>query len=701
MHKIKGIIDYIIRVREKGRNFNRSGLYIAFALISAYALIMSAVCFIGADVIMGIANAVIGMFMILTIIVFAKIKSGRTLSVFVVISLYALMVFFLYEGGVGGVSVMWLLFVPMGAMALISLYYGAILSILLGVTVPLYMLTPLHLMGYQYTEEMRIRFPIIYWAFVILAFVVFVRIDRAEEAQNELIERANESNRLKSEFLATMSHEIRTPMNAIMGMCELTMNEDISEIVRENNENIYHSGKNLMNIINDLLDFSKIESGKMELSCSQDKLSEILDDVIYMIVARKGGKKLEFVVECDPDVPNILYGDEVRLKQIMINILTNALKYTQEGGFLMKVSSRRESYGINLVISVRDSGIGIKKESMYKVFDAYGRVDEEKNRKIEGTGLGLPITKKLIKLMNGVICVRSEYGKGTEFKVVIPQKVIDYTPIVSFDIPENTNLLYYSVGDKLPEFAEMAFMNSFKKILNKRIKGYICSNLNDVKREIRIKNYTHIIVGKKEYLEDKNYFDELSKTRFVAVIRERAEYMELGENIVNIFKPFYTAKLCDVLNKHHSKNINLNIPEEFTAPGASVLVVDDNLVNLKVAKGHMKPYKVTVDTATDGPEAIEMIKQKKYDLVFMDHLMPGMDGIETHREIRLIQKDYAEKIPVIALTANAVSDVRDLFITEGFQDFISKPIQTEILKSVLLKWLPDSLIIRKKEGNDE
>ncbi len=701
MHKIKGIIDYIIRVREKGRNFNRSGLYIAFALISAYALIMSAVCFIGADVIMGIANAVIGLFMILTIIVFAKIKSGRTLSVFVVIFLYALMVFFLYEGGVGGVSVMWLLFVPMGGMALISLYYGAILSILLGITVPLYMLTPLHFMGYQYSEEMRIRFPIIYWAFLILAVVVFVRIDRAEEAQNELIERANESNRLKSEFLANMSHEIRTPMNAIMGMCELTMNEDISEIVRENNENIYHSGKNLMNIINDLLDFSKIESGKMELSCSQYKLSEILDDVIYMIVARKGGKKLEFVVECDPDVPNILYGDEVRIKQIMINILTNALKYTQEGGFLLKVSSRRESYGINLVISVRDSGIGIKKENMYKVFDAYGRVDEEKNRKIEGTGLGLPITKKLIKLMNGVICVRSEYGQGTEFKVVIPQKVIEDTPIVSFDVPENTNLLYYSLSDKLPEFAEMSFINSFKKILNKRIKGYICSNLNDVKREMRIKNYTHIIVGKKEYLEDKKYFDELSNTRFVAVIRERAEQMELGENVVNIFKPFYTAKLCDVLNKYHSKSVSLNNPGDFTAPEASVLVVDDNLVNLKVAKGHMKPYKVNVDTATDGHEAIEMIKQKKYDLVFMDHLMPGMDGIETHREIRLIQKDYAEKIPVIALTANAVSDVRDLFITEGFQDFISKPIQTEILKSVLLKWLPDSMIIRKKEGNDE
>ena len=687
-----------MRVREKSQTFNRSGLYIAFALISVYAAIMSLVCFLKMDTIMGFVNAAITLFMILIIVVFAKIKSSRLLSYCVDIFLYVLMVFFLYEGGVGGVSIMWLLFVPMGAMALVNLYYGGILSLLLGVTVPVYMLTPLHKFGYQYSSEILIRFPIIYWAFFILALVIFIRIDRFEESQKVLIRKAEESNRSKSEFLANMSHEIRTPMNAIMGMCELTMNEDISDIVRENNDNIYHSSKNLMSIINDLLDFSKIESGRMEISCNEYRLSDVLNDVVYMTVARKGNKNLEFTVDLDPDIPDLLYGDEMRIKQIMINLLTNALKYTQEGGFLLTLTSRKESYGINLIISVRDSGIGIKKEHIRKIFDAYGRVDAEKTHTIEGTGLGLPITKKLIKLMNGVISVKSDYGKGTEFRVVIPRKVVDETPIVTFENQDDIKILYYYSMEKMPEFAVQSFINAFRTVVRKlNTSRYICKNLDDLKNEATTGKYSHVIIGKAEYLEDRKYFDELSREHSVAVIQERANHVPVGENIMNIYKPFYTRKFSDIINKQSQQKKKMNLPDEFTAPQAQVLIVDDNMLNLKVAQGLMKPYEMNIDTASGGMQALDMIRQKKYDLIFMDHLMPEMDGIETHREIRLLEMDYAQKIPVIALTANAVSDARDLFITEGFQDFVSKPIQSNVLKDVLLKWLPPQLIINKKE----
>ncbi len=698
MSKIKNIFSYIMRVREKSQTFNRSGLYIAFALISVYAAIMSLVCFLKMNTIMGFVNAAITLFMILIIVVFAKIKSSRLLSYCVDIFLYVLMVFFLYEGGVGGVSIMWLLFVPMGAMALVNLYYGGILSLLLGITVPVYMMTPLNKFGYQYSSEIRIRFPIIYWAFFILALVIFIRIDRFEESQKVLIRKAEESNRSKSEFLANMSHEIRTPMNAIMGMCELTMNEDISEIVRENNDNIYHSSKNLMSIINDLLDFSKIESGRMEISCNEYRLSDVLNDVVYMTVARKGNKNLEFTVDLDPDIPDLLYGDEMRIKQIMINLLTNALKYTQEGGFLLTLTSRKESYGINLIISVRDSGIGIKKEHIRKIFDAYGRVDAEKTHTIEGTGLGLPITKKLIKLMNGVISVKSDYGKGTEFRVVIPQKVVDETPIVTFENQDDIKILYYYSMEKMPEFAVQSFINAFRTVVRKlNTSRYICKNLDDLKNETTTGKYSHVIIGKAEYLEDRKYFDELSREHNVAVIQERANHVPVGENIMNIYKPFYTRKFSDIINKQSQQKKKMNLPDEFTAPQAQVLIVDDNMLNLKVAQGLMKPYEMNIDTASGGMQALDMIKQKKYDLIFMDHLMPEMDGIETHREIRLLEMDYAQKIPVIALTANAVSDARDLFITEGFQDFVSKPIQSNVLKDVLLKWLPPQLIINKKE----
>lgn len=696
MTKIKQIIDYIRRVREKSINFNRSGLYITFALISVYALVMSVVCFLKADMVMGFVNVATAAIMTLIILIFAKIKSGRMLSVFVVVFIYVLMFFFLYEGGVGGVSILWLLFVPMAGMSLISLYYGGILSLLLGITIPLYMLTPLNQYGYQYSEDYRIRFPIIYWASFIMALIIFIRVDKSEEMQKKLIVKADDSNRMKSEFLANMSHEIRTPMNAIMGMCELTMKEDISENVRENNENIYTSSKSLMGIINDLLDFSKIESGRMELSCSQYRLSDVLNDVVYMIDVRKGNKKIEYVVDCDPDIPDLLYGDEVRIRQIMINILTNAVKYTQTGALLLKLTFRREAYGINLIISVKDSGIGIKKENIKRIFDPYGRVDAEKTRKIEGTGLGLPITKKLVKLMNGMITVKSEYGKGTEFKVVIPQKVVSEEPIVSIENPASIKILSFYSVDSIPQFAAESYSLTLKNILNKfAIPRYLCSSLEEAKKEIATDTYTHVIIGQTEYLEDMSYFDELSKIISVTVVQNRTTKLPLGGNITNAYKPFYTRKFSDILN-NSSRSKERLAPDVFTIPDANILFVDDNMVNLRVALGHMKAYRAQVDTASSGMQAIEMIKQKKYDVVFMDHLMPGMDGIETHREIRLIQKDYAKKIPVIALTANVASDAKDLFITEGFQDFMSKPILSNVLKEMLLKWVPDELIIAKR-----
>ncbi len=700
MSKIKSILEYISHVREKSKELNKNGLYIAFALIGFYALVMSIVCFVGGDAIMGIVNMIISLFMIFTIIIFARIKSATFLSVSVVIFIYALMMFFLFEGGVGGISIMWLLSVPMAGMALISLFYGAILSILIGISVPLYMLTPLHRLGYQYSEDHRIRFPIIYWAFLIIALVIFIRIDRAEEKQKELIRNADESNRSKSEFLANMSHEIRTPLNAIMGMCELNMNEDISDIVRENSENILSSGKNLINIVNDLLDFSKIESGRMEVVCREYRLSDVLNDVTYMTVARKGSKNLEFTVDCDPDIPDLLYGDEMRIKQIMINLLTNAIKYTKRGGFLLTITYRKESYGINLIITVKDSGIGIKKENIGRIFDAYGRVDAEKTHSIEGTGLGLPITRELVRLMNGIISVESKYRLGTEFKVVIPQGVVDETPIVKLENAENINILYHYAIDNMSPFAVQYTINAFRTLLKKvKTKRYMCRNLNDLKAKVLTNSYTHIVLGKSEYLEDKEYFNELSKNYPITVIQERNNYVPVGGKIVNSYKPFYTRKLSDFINSQAQTDKNKN-SDNFTAPNANILIVDDNAVNLKIATGLMKPHKMNIDTAENGAAAIKLITRKQYDLVFMDHLMPEMNGIETYRKIRQLNNDYADKIPFIALTANASSDVRELFAAEGFCDFISKPVQTAVLNSMLLKWLPESLIISEKECDE-
>ncbi len=702
MNRLSRIIGYIKHIREKSRIINKSGLYICFSFISVYALIMSAVCFAGADMIMGIVNIVIGLFMIFTMVVFSKIKSPVILSWFVVIFLYALMMFFLYEGGVGDISVMWMLFVPVAAMALINLYYGTILSLFIGISIPVYMLTPLHSLGYQYSDEYRIRFPFIYLAFFIMALVIFMRIDKSEEQQKVFVKKADDSNRAKSEFLANMSHELRTPMNAILGMCEISRQETSAEVLLENTENIYQSGKNLMNIINDLLDFSKISSDKMELYCNQYSLSGLIDEVVNIVNARKDRKNLEFIIDLEPDIPDLLFGDEMRIRQILINLLTNAVKYTQEGGFVLKISCRRETYGINLIFSVRDSGIGIKSEHIDRIFDAYNRVDDEKNHKIEGTGLGLPITKRLVKLMNGLLGVKSEYGRGTEFKVVLPQDIAEETPVITFGRTESKGVLYYNNIFRLPRFAEQTIADTFEQI-GKRygIAADVCNSLAELKLNLETNLYSDIIIGRNEYVSNRQYFDSISGTYRIAVIQDKAEQTEVSERIRIVCKPFDMKKICDLLCSGTDETEEDVIMTAFTAPEANILIVDDTPMNLRVATGLMKKYGMNINVATSGMQALEMMEKSRFDIVFMDHLMPEMDGIETHRRICLAEQDKAERTVVIALTAYAEGDVKEMFDAEGFQDFIAKPIHPEVLREKLLKWLPRRLVVKKEGQGDE
>lgn len=699
-----GIVKkYLAHLYEKAGNFNRSGLYIAFALIGFYALVMSVVCFVQKSALMGVVNLAITTFMVLTIIIFAKIKSERALARFVAVFIYALMMFFMTTGGAGGVSIMWLLFVPAAATYFISLYYGGALSILLGISISVYMFTPLHFFGYPYSEQQIVRFPIIYWAFTITSLIIAARIDNAEEKQKEIVRSAERSNKLKSEFLANMSHEIRTPMNSIMGMCELSRTEEMSKTARDNNETIYSSGKTLMNIINDLLDFSKIESGKMQLATTEYRLSDILSEAINMASARKGKKKIEFAVDCDPDIPDYLRGDSSRIRQIMINLLTNAIKYTNEGGVLLTVRSRKESYGINLIISVKDSGIGIKKEDIKRLYDAYDRFDIEKTNSVEGTGLGLPITKQLVELMGGIISVKSIYGEGTEFRVTIPQKVSDTKPVMDVRRNNDITILYYEKEDKkIPDFIAKVYKKNFEIIVKRyKARKYICDNMRDVKREVRIGDYSHIFIGQEEYLEDKAYFDEISKTHNVFVLLERADRIQTCETIRNIYKPLATYQFARIIEGKDKENTLKTTPEiSFTAPKAKILVVDDNEVNLLVARGFMKRYGIAIEMATRGIDAVAMVKKKKYDIIFMDHLMPEMDGIETADEIRKIDNDYAKYIPIVALTANVAEDAKKMFMEKGFRGFMTKPIQSDVLSKILLKNLPEELIVEKEQTEE-
>lgn len=404
-------------------------------------------------------------------------------------------------------------------------------------------------------------------------------IDQSKE--DEMIEELSNLNEAKTQFLANMSHEIRTPVNTIMGMDEMILRTSKEPRVSGYAQNVKNSCNLLLAIINDILDFSKIESGDIKLHEEEYSLRELLNDLVSLVEERTHKKGLSMLVLIDEKLPKTLIGDQMRIRQIVTNLLTNAAKYTDYGTITLKMSDLgRQDDSIKLCIEVIDTGKGIKKEDLKTLFEAFSRVDEKRNRHIEGTGLGLSIASHFISLMGGEIGVESEYGKGSNFKVILPQKIASTEPI----------------GDY------------------------------------------------------------------------RADYL--------------------------TYNSEKKERETVVAPCAKVLIVDDNKMNLNVAALLLKETRMLVDTALSGEEALKLMRTKQYNLIFLDHMMPVMDGIEVLLQMK--EEKLQEGVSVVVLTANAVAGAKEMYLEKGFDDYLSKPIASDELNRVLIKYLPSELIVRKE-----
>lgn len=413
--------------------------------------------------------------------------------------------------------------------------------------------------------------------------IIFVQDMSNEQKAFELITKgkqaAEEASLAKSNFLANMSHEIRTPMNAIIGMSDILLqNTKISAKTSSQIQDIKTAGTSLLGIINDILDISKIESGKYELINDEYDLPSLLHDTSNIIAVKIMESKVAFDVDIDPTLPSLLIGDATRVRQILMNILGNAVKFTHSGTIRLHAFWNHEPENPCLYFDVSDTGIGIKEEEMGRIFGAFNQVDTRRNRNIQGTGLGLAISKELAHLMNGDITVESTYGEGSTFHITIQQKIQHYKEIGT-----------------------------------------------DIAQALNEKRYSY--------------------------------------------------------TEHHNPMVFASHPE------AKVLVVDDNRINLTVAKGLMKPYGMEVDTALSGRMAIDMVQEADYDIVFMDHMMPDLDGIDTVKLIRELQGDKYKNLVCIALTANAISEAKNMFLENGFQDFLAKPIEKKELDRILNKWL--------------
>lgn len=510
------------------------------------------------------------------------------------------------------------------------------------------------------------------------------------ERQNELLNIAQQS---KNEFLANMSHEIRTPMNAIVGLSELIMRENTSDKVKEYCYNIQNSGENLLGIINDILDFSKIESGKMDIVNEPYSIASVVQNVVNTAMLRRGFKNIDIIIDCSPNLPKQLLGDELRNRQILMNIVGNAVKFTKQGYIFVSLSCYEKDGDNWLKIKVEDTGIGIKKEDQEHLFEAFTRMDTTRNRSVEGTGLGLVICKRLVQSMHGSIEISSEYGKGTTVEVNLPQPVIDARPFLTLKESQNMKVVlygdqeqYYSVSDKCYKEANLHFWGTLGIPLR------IIVDFMELTKAVADKEMTHIFIGAGEYTDQKSYFESLAKEINVFVMYDPQYPLKLGENIHGVYLPFYSINLVSALNGEAFYNQLIDEREvqiTFRAPRVKALVVDDNEINLRVAEGVLKLYDVNCILARSGKEAIELLKDKDIDIVFMDHMMPEMDGIETTEIIRRTGGEYGKNLTIIALSANVVNDAKDMFLENGFQDFLPKPIGLKLVDVTLRKWLPE------------
>lgn len=510
--------------------------------------------------------------------------------------------FFIYTGGTEGTS-LFLIFISVPVVFFFfNLSYGLYFCTVFFIIMCVYMYTPLKEYGYQFPAAYFARLPMLYLANVIMCALAQFETVKAKIRQDKALEEAKHASEAKTDFLANTSHEIRTPINAVLGMNEMILRETTkAEKLKETDQEAYQeafrkikvysgnvdsAGNNLLAIINDILDFTKIEEGRMDVVKVEYQLSSVINDVSNMIYFKAREKNLTFETDVDEHLPDYLFGDVVRVRQVITNILNNAVKYTDKGGVTLKITGVKRfripdgKSMIDLIVSVTDTGIGISEEDMGKLFGKFERVDLDRNSTKEGTGLGLAITKMLLDMMGGDIKVESTYGVGSTFTLTIPQGVLVDEPIGNF--------------------------------------------------------------------------------------REKFE------------------KSMGTRNAYH---------ESFRAPSAKILIVDDTKMNLVVATEFLKDTKVQIDTAGGGKEAVELALSNKYDVILMDQRMPEMDGEEAFRIIRSHTDGPNAETPVICLTADAVVGARERYLSKGFNDYLTKPIDSNSLERMLKKYIPAEKVL--------
>ena len=528
---------------------------------------------------------------------------------------------------------------------------------------------------------------------LICGIIVFYRNSLLEDEmrlREEATKKAEMVSYAKDMFLVNVSHEIRTPLNAILGTTDMLLDSDASNHVKEMAYNISNSSHALLSITTDLLDFSRMNIDSIVPESEKYDIAFMLNDIINLMSVRLLDSNVDFFVDVNPNLPRMLIGDSGKIRQIIINILSNAIKYTKEGHMIFYVDFEKlEGDRIHLFIRVEDTGIGIKKESIEKIFEPYNRSGEATDRIIEGNGLGLALCRKLASAMGGKIYAQSEYGKGSTFFFDVCQKVesFDTENRVGHVNKENACIAFYS--------NQVSDVNILTKILKGMdIRTINISNDDELFKALEKDYVSYYLIETSVYERLKIDLINLEVNWKKIVIISGCNYSYSGEPFESVLtRPISSLNISDLINETISYALRKQIFDgKFSIPNAKILVVDDNLVNLDVAAGILSRYKATVTTVASGEDAVSSVQYDKFDIIFLDFMMPGMDGIDTLKAIRNLDVEYAKTVPIISLTANVVSGAREMFLNEGFNDYLSKPIEINSLEKILTEHLASNLI---------
>ena len=499
-------------------------------------------------------------------------------------------------------------------------------------------------------------------------------------------------------FLSNVSHELRTPINMVIGISEVALGKELPPDIRADMSSIKMAGKRLSNQINNMLDYTEIVEGTLTPAKKEYMITSVLNDIITMTALQSNRQHLELVFDIDPKMPAALVGDAEKISHVLKILVENAIKFTEEGGVNVRIGCRRESYGINLIVDIRDTGIGMTSSQLTQMYDVFYQADSSSSRFAGGLGLGLPIAQGLLNAMGGFLHFASGEQEGLSAHIVIPQGVADERPCIELNHPEQLCIACYFRPEKYSCDEVREYYDGLIQslVMGLGAKGYQVHNFEGLLKVQRSHKLTHVFIVQSEYMENPAYYEELAETIRVVVIAEREFNLSRESRLAIMHKPFSALSVANLLNGETGER---GFAEDqaagrkpFNCVGIRALAVDDEEMNLVVAKGVLGSYGIEVDTCLSGREAVALCSGTSYDIVFLDHMMPGFDGVETLKKIRELKNGVYQDLPVIALTANTVSGAREMFRSEGFTEFVPKPIERTVLERVLRKVLPKSCI---------